>query len=111
LELEYGFWLGNADYYRANLDEVCVIAFQEMGGAYKKEEIAQMTPATSNWRDVQIVQKALEQPTPDVAILTYDMDGVRTTGEAYQARVSTLYVKRGDAWKMAFHQQTPLAQS
>jgi hypothetical protein len=110
LELEYGFWLGGADYYRANLDETCVVVFEEMAGTFGKEEVAQMTSA-QRWRDVQIVDKALSHPTQEVAVLTYDVEGHRGGGETFRARVSSLYVRRGGAWKMAFHQQTPLART
>jgi hypothetical protein len=34
---------------------------------------------------------------------------VRDNGEAYEALVSSAYVRRDGQWKMAFHHQTPLA--
>jgi hypothetical protein len=38
LTVERGFWTGGADYYRQNLDDVCVTAFTEMAGAFKKDD-------------------------------------------------------------------------
>ena len=50
------------------------------------------------------------QPTDDVAIITYRAAAEREGSEQYRARVSSGYVKRDGAWRMVFHQQTPLPQ-
>ena len=46
------------------------------------------------------------QPTSYLAILTYRARAVRGDTERYQALVSSVYVRRDGAWKLAFHQQT-----
>lgn len=45
-----------------------------------------------------------------MAFLTYRASAVRGEDVRYRALVSSAYVKRGDAWKLAFHQQTPLPE-
>ena len=61
------------------------------------------------WRDLSMDVKGFLEPAPGVAIFTYQVRATRKTGEPYAAVVSSGYVKRNGAWKMAFHQQTPLA--
>jgi hypothetical protein len=45
-------------------------------------------------------------PTPDTGIVTYGVVAARNDDE-YSAHMSTLYVRRENGWKLAFHQQTP----
>ncbi len=45
-----------------------------------------------------------------MALLSYEANGRRGTGEQYHADVTSGYVKRDGAWKLAFHQQTPRAK-
>lgn len=44
--------------------------------------------------------------TPDAAVVTYAAVAERD-GQAYSALMSSLYARRADGWKLAFHQQTP----
>jgi hypothetical protein len=107
LAIERGFWTGDAEYYRRHLDEVCITAFAEMAGAFKKEDIAGMIKDSDRWRDWNIGVIAMLEPTPELAIFTYKVKAARKTGDAYAAVVSSGYVKRNGAWKMVFHQRTP----
>jgi hypothetical protein len=55
---------------------------------------------------------ALEDPqvlevTPDSGLVTYGVSAHREGTPQYSALVSSLYVRRADGWKLAFHQQTP----
>ncbi len=107
VSLEKGFWTGGSDFYLAHLDDDCLLAFQDMAGVHGREEIAKMT-AGNRWKNIKLDQKGFVTPTPDTAILTYEAHGTREDGRVYDALVSTGYVRRGEEWKMAFHQQTPL---
>jgi len=108
LALERGFWSGDAAFYRQNLDAVCVTAFTEMAGAFTKDEIAGMIEDADRWRDLDLDVKACLEPVPGVAFLTYQVRATRKSGEPYAAVVSSGYVKRDGAWRMALHHQTPL---
>jgi hypothetical protein len=109
VELERKFWTGDAGFYRQNLDDTCLIAFTQMSGAFGKNDIAATIKPGDRWRDIDMVVKGVVEPAPGVAILTYKAHATRATGEPYDALVSSGYVQRDKAWKMAFHQQTPLA--
>jgi hypothetical protein len=45
---------------------------------------------------------------PDVASITYRATAVRDGQEPYHALFTSVYVREGDAWKLALHQQTPV---
>ena len=107
LVIERGFWTGDAEFYRQNLDEVCVTAFTEMAGAFKRDEIAGMIGDGDRWRDLDIDPKGFLEPAPGLAILAYRVQATRKNGEPYAAIVSSAYIMRDGAWKMMLHQQTP----
>jgi hypothetical protein len=46
------------------------------------------------------------QLTTDTAIITYSVHAERNS-TSYSALMSSVYVRRPEAWKLAFHQQTP----
>jgi hypothetical protein len=108
LALEQKFWTGDADFYRRNLDDTCLVAFTEMSGAFAREDIAATVKDGKRWRDVKLTPEAVVEPFSGVAFLTYRAHAQRIDGAPYDALVSSGYVKRGKDWKMAFHQQTPL---
>jgi hypothetical protein len=108
LTIERGFWSADAGFYEQNLDDVCVTAFATMAGAFRKQDIAAMIKDTDRWRDLSMNVRGFLEPVPGFAILTYDAKATRKTGDPYAAVVSSGYVMRNGAWKMAFHQQTPV---
>ena len=108
--LERKFWNGDAEFYRRNLDDTCLVAFTQMSGAFARDEIAATIKGGGRWRDIELSPEGLIEPAAGVAILTYRAHATRADGEAYDALVSSGYVRRDKAWKMTFHQQTPLPQ-
>ena len=106
--LERKFWTGDADHYRSNLDDRCLVVFTQMSGVMSKEQVASTVEGGRRWRELQIEPKGFLQLGSDLALLSYEANAQRENGERYKALVSSGYAKRDGAWKMAFHQQTPL---
>ncbi len=46
-------------------------------------------------------------PLPDVCVVHYGVVATRAGTPPYSALVSSLYARRDDGWRLAFHQQTP----
>jgi Domain of unknown function (DUF4440) len=108
LALEEQFWSGDAAFYRANVDAECLCAFPEMAGLLGREQVAATVPEGPRWRQLVIEPHGFRWLGDAAAILTYRAKAKRPTGEPYEALVSSAYVRRGEGWKLAFHQQTPL---
>ena len=106
--LEKCFWSGDGEYYRRHLDDHCLVAFTKMTGRMSREEVARTVQDTHRWRDISLEPKGFVQPTAESALLAYECRATRGSGEKYRAVVGSGYVRRGDGWKMMFHQQTPL---
>jgi hypothetical protein len=109
LDLEKQFWNGDAEFYRNNLDDKCLVAFKDMAGVMRKNDIAEMVNKDPpRWSDLEFEDKGFVEPTDGVVVFSYQASGKRGSGEKYEAIVSSGYVRRNGFWKMAFHQQTPL---
>ena len=107
-EIEKNFWTGDAQYYRQNLADKCMVVFTEMAGLQTREEIASMIKDPQRWQDLKLTDKNALDLADDAILLSYRASARRENGEPYEARVSTVYVKENGRWKMTFHQQTPL---
>jgi hypothetical protein len=108
LDLDRSLWSGGADEFREAVDDDCLVAFTQVAGVSSREEVASSVGGSQRWKNVEIEPKGVITPTVDVAILTYLASANRGVDETYRALVSSGYVKRSGAWKLMFHQHTPL---
>ena len=111
LALEEQFWTGDGDFYRKNLDAECLCVFTDMAGVMSRDQVVSTISDGQRWSGLVIEPKGFRQLSDDVALLSYRASAKRPDGELYRAVVSSGYLRRGDAWKLAFHQQTPLKNS
>lgn len=107
--IEAGFWTKGEDYYRAHVDENCLISFTDMAGAQSRELIAASAKTPRDWKGLHVERKGCVQPSEDIALINYMAAATHPDGRPYRALVSSGYVRRGKDWKMVFHGQTPLA--
>jgi hypothetical protein len=61
------------------------------------------------WAGFRIEEPRLVRLGPDCATLIYRATAQREGSPPYRALMTSTYVRRGGAWKLALHQQTPLA--
>lgn len=111
LDIEKGFWTGDADYFKANADTECLVAFPQMARVMSNADLAKTATEPKRWRELDIDLKGIIEPGSDIVMLTYEARATRQNGEAYAALVSTGYVHRVNGWKMMFHAQTPLVRA
>ncbi len=58
------------------------------------------------WSSFALADVGVTALTSDTALVTYSVTARRSDAE-YSALISSVYVRRDDGWRMAFHQQTP----
>ncbi len=58
------------------------------------------------WSGYTLDDLRATRPAPETGLVTYGVAAERD-GQVYRALMSSLYVRRPDGWKLAFHQQTP----
>ncbi|HEX2198404.1 MAG TPA: nuclear transport factor 2 family protein [Burkholderiales bacterium] len=107
--LEEKFWLKGAEHYAGNLSPAAVMVFPDPAGVLVKDEIERSIAGGARWSDVALEEHRLVELNDRAAVVTYKATA-RRDGEAkpYVARASSAYVHDGRAWRLAFHQQTPL---
>ena len=59
-----------------------------------------------SWSSYELEDLQSLRPIPDVAVVIYAVVAHRDA-QRYTALLSSMYVRRQDGWKLAFHQQTP----
>jgi hypothetical protein len=112
LNIERGLWTNDAVFYEGNLTEDCLLVFPETGVITRDiavDAIRKENEEGRRWAEVSFDNIRKLMPADDVALLTYRVKA-RWEHEtsASTTLASSLYVKRDGAWKLAFHQQTPI---
>lgn len=108
--LEEKFWTEGADYYARHLARAALMVFPEPTGVLVKDEIACAVPG-GRWSEVSLEEHRVLELTDRSALVTYKATAIRDGNEPYVARASSAYVRDGNAWRLAFHQQTPIVRA
>lgn len=109
LNLEEHFWKGEHSFYRANVAEEGLMVFPPPAGILSKAEVMESVEKGQRWIDVAFDQVHFQPMTDDAILLVYQAAAYRSGQEGpYRAFISSLYVRDGENWFLAFHQQTPL---
>lgn len=114
VNIERKLWTNDAVFYKDNLTEDCLLVFAETGVITRDvavDAIRKENEEGRRWAEVYFDQIRSLRLTDDIALLTYQAIA-RWEHEASAMTVlaSSLYVKRDSAWKLTFHQQTPITE-
>lgn len=97
----------NADFFRETMTDQFVAAEPD-GKRYTKEEVLRLIP-TVRITSLELTDFQVIRAGRDAAVITYratvrgPVDGKETTTNVL---ATTVWVRRGAAWKMTFHQKT-----
>ena len=96
LDVEKRRWKNDAELYHDNLTDEALLVFPETGVITRDVAVEAILG-----RSIQLTQ--------DVALLTYRVNARWEDEESeHPAFASSVYGRRQGAWKLAFHQQSPL---
>jgi hypothetical protein len=104
--IEHALGDGDGDAYRRHLTDDAVVIVP--GASLGREETARAIDAGPGWDDTAFDDERLLRLGDDIALLVYRFSGTRGE-DAYAALMASVYVERDGEWRLAFHQQTPLA--
>lgn len=112
LELEEAFWreAGNGAFYAANLIEDALMVFPAPFGVMEKPATVNAVDASPAWLRFELQEVRFVDLTDDSAVLVYRAKARDASGAAYSAYITSVYVRRDGAWKLAVHQQTPIVE-
>ena len=115
MDIERKLWTNDPVWYENSLLKDAVLVFGETGVI--KRDFAVDAIKTENaenrkWAEVAFSAVRCVALTDDVALLTYTVSSRwNYENTAVGALASSVYVKNGSNWKLAFHQQTPTVSS
>ncbi|MEU4832484.1 nuclear transport factor 2 family protein [Streptosporangium sp. NPDC023615] len=94
------------EFYERILDRTVVML---LPGGMTLDDRAAIVKAMAGrpWSSHELQEPRVSHPTPDTALVTYGVLARREGDPPYSALMSSLYVRRPDGWRLAFHQQTP----
>ncbi len=108
LNIEHELADGDGSAYRRHLREDAIVIVP--GRALDRDATIAAMDASPGWDSFSIVDERLLPLGGDAALLTYRFRGRRGESE-YEAILSSTYARDDGAWKLVFHQQTPLQQA
>jgi hypothetical protein len=113
LDIERTLWTNDAVFYKHNLIEESLLAFPETGVMTRSVAVDAIMAENAEgrrWAEVQFDDVRNMWLANDAALLTDRVAARWAHDEATtSALASSVYMKRDGAWKLAFHQQTPMA--
>src|SRR5262249_40101709 len=112
IETERTLWTNDLDVYEAAYDENAILIFPEAGKIGRAFAVAAIKDENRNgkhWAEVHFEGVVPSQLSAEVVQLVYRgiarWNYETTASSAY---CTTIYIKKGDLWKVVFHQQTPI---
>ena len=94
-------------YYRERLTDDAQMAFPF--GVLPREATIEAMESAPPWERYEITDPHVVALSDESGIVVYEVVAQRPGEEPYSAVVSTTFVRDGEAWKVAFHQQSPKA--
>ena len=110
LRIERELWTSDAGRYRDRLSDDAMLLFEETGLLDRAAVIAGIEAGVAEgrvWSEVTISEARVLPLSETAALLTYKVVArLRGPGPTHRTYATSVYVRAGEDWKLAFHQQT-----
>jgi hypothetical protein len=93
------------DFYRQVLDDDIAMVFPGGVTIFDRDAVI-ASMGGEPWSSFDLSNMHVLMPVPDVGIVTYRSTSQRGDQPPYIALVTSLYTRRGEAWRLTLHQQT-----
>lgn len=112
IEIEHSLWTNDPEVYEATYTEDAILIFSEVGRISRSvavDAIRRENKDGKYWAEVQFEEVVPLQLVPEVVLLTYKaIARWNYQATATSSLCATVYVKRNELWKVAFHQQSAI---
>lgn len=109
IEAENRLWnaAGDRNAYAAELTDDALHVFPEWG-IVDRERVLGAIASADPWQSFTMDDLHVVELGARSAALVYRTRAMRPRAEPYEAAITSVYVERDGAWRLAIHQQTPL---
>jgi ketosteroid isomerase-like protein len=110
--LEEAFWHAAADlaFYREHMDADALMVFPAPFGVLNAGQVLEAVAQNTPWTRVEMRETKVTT-AGDTAVVAYRAYAEKEDGSSYSTYAGSVYVRRDDAWKLVFHQQTPITDA
>ena len=108
---EEQLWLGDAETYRALIDQECVMVLPAAPHVFDAGAAIEAVAHTPRWSEVAFSAQRVQRPQEGLIVIAYQAEAKRAKesgGEAYKAWCTTTIRRRGhEDWVVVQHSQLP----
>ncbi len=106
-EFEASLWTGDAEHYRASIDDNCVMALPTQPFVMSGAQAIEAVVHTPRWSDIEIEDGRIVRPQEGLIAIAYTAHASKPGGESYTAYCTSTYRRVAhDDWRVVQHSQT-----
>lgn len=106
-QFEESLWTGDAEHYRASIDEESVMVVPTKPFVVTGMQAADAVADTPRWESVTFTNEQIMRPQEGLIVIGYTAEAVRGE-ERYVAHCTSTYRRLAhEEWRVVQHQQTP----
>ncbi len=105
---EESLWTGDAERYRALIDDECVMVLPEHPFVLTGTQAIEAVANTRRWSKVQFSEQQIMRPQEGLIAIAYKAEASRDDSTGYTAYCTTTMRRlEHEEWRVVQHQQTP----
>jgi hypothetical protein len=109
LALEKAFWRADASFCSKNMADDFLMISDDPAEPGTQDQVVAASGSPPRWVSLIIEEARLLRLTAEAIALSYRARARRESGTAWHhVRASSVYVRRGEAWQLFLHQETPV---
>lgn len=105
---EESLWLGDAEHYRASIDDECLMVLPTSPYMLTGPQAAEAVANTPRWSKVELSERQVARPQEGMIVIAYKARAERVGVKVYEAHCTSTYRRLAhEEWRVIQHQQTP----
>ena len=107
-DVEESLWSGDADHYRALIDDHCLMVLPSEPHVLTGKQAIEAVASTPRWSHVELSDRQVMRPEEGLIVIAYQAHASRDGGEPYEAFCTTTIRRRShEDWLVVQHSQLP----
>ena len=105
---EESLWTGDAEHYRACIDDECLMVLPEPPFVMSGGQAIAAVASTPRWSEIELSERQVARPQEGLIVIAYKARARREGITPYEAHCTSTYRRLAhEEWRVVQHQQTP----